>query len=110
MTFLIDENVHHGILGALSRLGHDAKPSPKGISNGKVLALAVSEKRTLVTHDSDFLAHSSSTHHGIILIKIPTKEFGKLKKAVEKLLAAKPQEIDFKSKLFVLSENDFKEV
>ena len=110
MKFLIDENVHHGILRVLSRLGHDAKSSPKGISNGKVLALAVSEKRVLVTHDSDFLVHSSgSNHFGIILVKIPTKEFEKLKKAIQNILKAKPKESNFESKLFVLSESTFKE-
>ena len=87
MRFLIDENVHRGLLSFLSGLGHDAKLSPKGLSNGKVLTLAVSEKRALITHDTDFAVHNTilSHHEGIILVKIPPRNFDALKSAVKDL-------------------------
>ena len=51
MQFLIDENVPIQIIGWLKSCGHDAMRVPAGIQNGKVLALAIAEKRILITQD-----------------------------------------------------------
>ena len=107
MRFLIDENVHQGLVSFLLKLGHDAKLSPKGLSNGKVLALAVSEKRVLVTHDTDFTASTiAANHEGIILVKIPPRNFEALKLSVENLLSRKRPA---KGKLILLFEDKYKE-
>ena len=53
MRFLLDENIHHGLIAVLTGLGHDIKLSPKGVTNGAVFDLAVSESRVLFTHDTE---------------------------------------------------------
>jgi predicted nuclease of predicted toxin-antitoxin system len=54
MLFLIDENVPVQIIEWLHNSGHDATRVPAGTKNGKVLALAISESRVLLTQDKDF--------------------------------------------------------
>lgn len=48
MNFLLDENVHNGLVLFLSKLGHDAKLTPKSVKNGEVFGLALSEQRLLI--------------------------------------------------------------
>ena len=103
MRFLIDENVHRGLVSLVARAGHDAKPSPKGISNGRVLALAVSQKRVLVTHDSDFaIIRTQPAHHGIILLRIPPENLDAIWSSLENLLDREPSARLFANRLFQL--------
>jgi len=68
MRFLLDENVHHGLVLFLTGLGHDATRSPKGLSNGAVFAAASSAQRILLTHDKDFAEwQPTESHPGVIL-------------------------------------------
>ncbi len=58
MRFLLDESVEFRIATYLTQLGHDVRSiacdySP-GIKDHKVLALAQSEQRILITSDRDF--------------------------------------------------------
>lgn len=53
MRFLVDEGVDVRIIGALRRLGHDARRVPAGTTNGSVMRLALRESRALITRDSD---------------------------------------------------------
>jgi predicted nuclease of predicted toxin-antitoxin system len=103
MRFLLDENVHRGLLSFLTSLGHDVELSPKGLSNGKVFALANSEKRVLVTHDKDFAANAPIVNHaGIILLRILPKDIDQLKSAFKRLLTDKPSPELFTDKLFIV--------
>lgn len=107
MRFLLDENVHRGLLVFLKEQGHEAALSPKGLSNGNVMALAVSEGRILVTHDEDFATHlvPRKPHAGILLIKIPSRHFERLKRSVDELLATWRSPDQFTGKLLVLFED-----
>ena len=110
MKFLLDENVHHGLIKVLKRLGHEARLSPKGFTNGKVLALAISKKKILITHDSDFSDRIfPNSHSGIILVKIPSKFLDALTASMTRLLSAKTDPLDFIDKLFILTESGFDE-
>ena len=103
MLFLLDENVHRGLMSFLTRLGHDVVLSPKGISNGDVFTIAVSEKRVLITHDRDFAVHSPLVDHaGIILLRIPPKNISQQTSALKRLLTDKSLSEFFTNKLFVL--------
>ncbi len=89
MKFLLDENVHRGLFSFLIKLGYEVKLSPKAIKNGEVFRLAVNEKRTLISRDSDFLefpVYSSSEHFGIVLLRISPNDLKMQKEAVSKLL------------------------
>lgn len=103
MRFLIDENVHQGLVLFLKELGHDARRSPKGISNGEVLSLSISEDRILITHDTDFSKDEIiQGHPGIALLRIPPRDLEVLKTALSNLLAEKKSANLFKGKLFLI--------
>ena len=111
MRFLLDENVHRGLTAFLVAKGHDATLSPKGLVNGRVLALAVTENRVLITHDSDFSEKMSSDRHaGIILVKIFPKHFDQLKSSILRLLSEKGSPDSFSGKLFLLFDGHFDEI
>jgi len=108
MNFLLDENVHHGLIPIMKKMGHHVQIPPKGITNGKVTALAVIEKRILITHDKDFAGRVlPPSHPGIILIRIPPRRIDILASAIKILLTRKPAPDDFFGKTFFLSESGF---
>ena len=103
MRFLLDENVHRGLLSFLISIGHDATLSAKGISNGKVFSVVSSENRILITHDKDFSLHLPIVNHsGIILLKILPRDIDQINSAIKQLIADKPSPELFINKLFVL--------
>lgn len=108
MKFLLDENVHKELFSFLTELKHDVTLSPKSVRNGRVFEIVVSEKRILVTRDSDFLNSSlypSSKHFGIFLLRIPPEDFRAQQRAVSRLLK---QVSEFKGEVIVLlSEKKF---
>jgi len=109
MLFLLDENAHWGLKAFLAQLGHDVELSPKGLTNGKVLALAISKKRVLITHDADFSKEMITRNHpGIVLVRILPKYFEKIKASMRKLLEEK--KLSFDDKLFLLFEDRYEEV
>ncbi len=102
MKFLLDENAHHGLIAFLKMLGHEVIACPKSVSNGKVMELAVRNGAVLITHDKDFaIPRYANESPGIILIRIPTQEFDRLKSALKKLLLEKSPQ-DFKNKVLML--------
>ena len=104
MRFLIDENVNRRVLSFLVELGHEAKSSPKGLSNGSVLAEANRRKSILITHDKDFadVKMLFVAHQGIILLRILPEDFETIKSRLSKLLEEKPSQRLFKNQLFQL--------
>ena len=55
MKFLLDENIHKGLFQFLQNEGYDVKFSPKSIDDQEVFAIAVKEKRVLLSRDADFI-------------------------------------------------------
>ena len=51
--FLLDENVRKELFDFLKKSSYDIEQI-RGLTNGKVAALTLKEKRVLVTNDSDF--------------------------------------------------------
>ena len=111
MKFIIDENAHHGLVPFLDELKHDGEISPKGLSNGEVLAAAISKNRVLLTHDKDFLTKQITVGHpGIILVRIRPENFEGIKLSLARLLSEKPSAELFSDKLFLLFENRHEEI
>lgn len=78
MKFLLDQSAEARIGTFLNSIGHDSTrvgaDHPPGLPDDQVLAISVSEKRILITNDSDFgelifkLRHS---HTGVIYFRFP---------------------------------------
>jgi predicted nuclease of predicted toxin-antitoxin system len=87
MRFLLDENVHQGLVPFLTGLGHETARSPKGVSNGAVFAAAASAQRILLTHDKDFAEWHPTEHHpGVVLLRIVPGAFDQLQTALQRVL------------------------
>ena len=80
MKFLLDQNIDHRLAVYLRALGHDvtaiAYDYPHGLSDEEVLAIAVREKRILLTYDrADFgelIFGYNHPHCGVILFRLLT--------------------------------------
>ncbi|MFH1894794.1 MAG: DUF5615 family PIN-like protein [Patescibacteria group bacterium] len=77
LKILIDENVAPGVTEALRKEEFDVfsiyEKKLSGVSDEKILKLAKSEKRIILTHDKDFgnLIHQPSLFHGgVILLRL----------------------------------------
>lgn len=111
MKFLLDENVHHGLVAFLAELEQDVKLSPEGIVNEEVFGLAIKEERILVTRDDDFLNSSlypPTKHFGIWLLRVPARDLEGQKKSVSKLLQEADQAEEFKGQAVILLPEGFK--
>ena len=103
MRFLLDENVHHGLLRFLSASGHDGALSPKGLANGAVFTAALSANRALLTHDKDFAERPPVVDHpGVILLRLPPEALAVLIAALQRLLAQVSSPEWFANRLFVV--------
>lgn len=108
MRFLIDENVQVGVIPFLKATGHDAKRIQAGFKNGNVFAQARREKRTLITHDSDFLnslLYPPAESFGIIFLRINPRDLKIIQKALLDLLKNRPNVEAFKGRLFIVGES-----
>lgn len=82
LQFLLDENVELRLLHQLQHLGYDVKKigvdHPHQIPDEEVLAIAVQEKRVLLTNDrSDFgelIFRHHKPHCGVILFRVRSGE------------------------------------
>lgn len=82
MKFLLDENISYKTANFLNDLGYDAKSifdfNLVGADDERIFAKAVSEKRALVTLDSDFgqiFYFSSKKSHPVIVLRVFDKTF-----------------------------------
>ena len=110
MRFLIDENVKVKVLRWLIQHGHDATRVPTGTRNGNIVALGITESRTLITHDHDFadrLRYPPTKHAGVILLEIHPPILDKLIVALDRLLSSPPSD-SFIGQLIVLQEQGFR--
>lgn len=107
IKFLLDENVPIKIRSFLETKGYSVVLTPKGIKNGQVIALANKEKRTLITHDTDFVEATLSTPaviYGVIVFRIHPPHEEKLCASLEKMLR---DVTEFCNKRFLLDETGY---
>ena len=110
VKFILDENVKRRLCGFLESLRFDAKIAPKGVANGMLAALSKSEKRVLVTNDSDFadpVLFPREKVFSVVLLKIPQDEPEALLNAFKKLLKEKARSKDFEGYAVILNEETF---
>ncbi len=107
LRFLLDENVHKRLGVFLKSGGFDVIFCPKGISNGELSAYSKSERRILVTNDSDLSLVSKERVFSVIWLRIPQNESESLLKAFSNLLKEKNKLEDFEGKLIVLNKEEF---
>lgn len=110
LKFLLDENVKRRLERFLSSKGFNVTRSPEGISNGELASLSKSEKRVLVTNDSDFtdpVLFPKEKVFSVIWLRIPQNEPESLLKSFSRLLKEKGAPEDFEGKLIVLKKEVF---
>lgn len=84
MKFHLDENVDPDIAEALSNNGIDASVTNnvglRSATDPVQLAFARTERRVLITHDTDFLRLAAKTHdhYGILFCKTEGYSIGKI--------------------------------
>ena len=108
MKFLLDENVHNGLVSFLRGLGNEVLQPPKGIKNGKVFAFAQKESCILLTRDNDFLNEPfiAMNHEGIIFLRVHPKDLEAQQRALTKLLTFFTEPDKFKNKIIRLLPNE----
>ena len=110
MKFLLDENANVRLIPFLKLKGHEVVRVPAGFANGAVLSLAVKEGRSLITHDADFsLEPPIFDHPGILLVRIPPRDFEAIKSSLEKLLSEKNSSDVFVNRLFLLLKDRYED-
>jgi predicted nuclease of predicted toxin-antitoxin system len=79
MKFLLDENADIRLIAFLREQGHDAtsipENHPKSLPDEEVLAIALRERRILITNDRDFgelIVHRKLPHAGVIYFRLHT--------------------------------------
>lgn len=77
MKFLLDESVNAKLANYLKSQSHDttaiAQEYPNALTDPDVLAIAVRERRTLITNDRDFgelIFHKKLRHSGVIFFRL----------------------------------------
>lgn len=108
MRFLLDENANVRLIPFLKTKGHETVRVPAGFANGAVLAFAVKESRILITHDADFsLEPPTFSHPGILLVRIPPRDFEDIKFSLERLLSEKNSFDLLANRLFLLFKDRY---
>ena len=92
-SFLLDENVRRELYLFLKNHHINVKLCPKGLRNGAIAKLCLSEARTLVTNDDDFSGMSAKEIHSVVLLKIPQNDPGGLIKALSRFLDSPPSNL-----------------
>ena len=108
MRFLADENLSGEIVESLRDQGHDLlwiREYCRGISDDKIIDIAISEKRIILTFDKDFgmLVYRSGMNEipGIVLVRID--EYESRKENLLKFINEYCEELD--GYFIVLNEN-----
>jgi len=101
VRFLLDENADLRLAEHLSRLGHDAtsivRDYPRAMQDEGVLALSVSEQRTLVTSDLDFgylVFSEGRPYAGAIQFRLADEEFEFVRERVDYVLSEHSDDLD----------------
>ena len=111
MKFKLDENLPDLLAAELERLGHDADTvSEEGLSgqaDPEVWKAAQETGRFLITQDLDFSdlrVHRPGTHHGLLLVRLPTGGRAELTRRVAELFCREDANT-WKGCLVVLGEH-----
>ena len=110
LKFLLDENVPIEVREFLESEGFSAEYAAKGISNGRLAAVAKDRKLVLLSRDRDFLRISlfpPKEYSGIVVFQIHPPKAEKLVSALSLLLADVKE---FKGKILVVGEEGFEAV
>lgn len=107
----LDENVPDGVAGLLRAAGHDVALAREqqlaGANDDRLLAVASSEGRTLVTLDRDFtniLRHPPAASAGIVVIRLQDQTLPRIRQVATSLAERLRQE-SAKGRLWVLDES-----
>jgi predicted nuclease of predicted toxin-antitoxin system len=109
VKFLADECCDHGLVEALRQSGYDVLyvlESKPGATDDDVLALALDERRIIITEDKDFgelVYRLKKPAYGIILIRIGVKNRSLKWPRMKKLLEAYPERCT--GRFVVIDEN-----
>ena len=107
--FLLDENVRKEVGMFLISRGFDVITTPKGVANGKLADLAKTEKRIIVTNDSDFTdayVYPKKKIFSVIWLRIPQNDPDSMIRELYSLLEKTKTE-DFEGKIIILKEKEF---
>ncbi len=109
MRLLADENVPHLVVEYICSRGHDAiwiGDEAPGISDREVLSLATTEKRTLITFDTDFgelvFRLGFGAPFGVILFRLPPDSPSSIAQTVVEVLES---QTDWTGVFSVVDEN-----
>ena len=93
MRFLVDENIGTSVVAFLQGKRHDVswirKLSP-GMDDAVILALALKQKRVLLTYDQDFgelIFLQQKKHYGVLLLRLSVDNVMYHVQALEKFLS-----------------------
>jgi predicted nuclease of predicted toxin-antitoxin system len=93
MKIKLDENMPVALAKLLRSSGHDAVTVPEeglsGMDDPRLLEIAVSEGRLLITFDSDFgdIRHYPiGTHAGIVVFRLTDQRWSQLKEPSQRLI------------------------
>ena len=109
MRLLADENIPRSVVEFICSCGHDAiwigKVAP-GISDREVLSLATTQKRTLITFDTDFgelvFRLGLGAPFGIILFRLPPDSPAGIAQSIVRALESQK---DWVNRFSVVDEN-----
>jgi predicted nuclease of predicted toxin-antitoxin system len=102
VRFLLDQSAEARIATFLSDHGHDAtrvaRDYPAGLPDEQVLAIAIRERRVLITNDKDFgelVFRHRLPHAGVVLFRFPLDATAQEKiDALERLLVTHRTQLD----------------
>ncbi|MCD6554624.1 MAG: DUF5615 family PIN-like protein [Anaerolineae bacterium] len=99
MRFITDENVARLVIENLQAIGHDVQDvrdaGLAGTEDDEIIALAVRDRRIIITHDKDFgqiLGYPLKEHAGVMLIRLRRPTPINSWHALERVLASVPEE------------------
>ena len=86
MRIVVDENIPRMTVEALRALGHDVRDvrgtAWQGIPDAMLWRIALDDARLLVTTDKGFTEYRTSTHHGILVVRLRQPNRHKIHNAV----------------------------
>ncbi|HLH25700.1 MAG TPA: DUF5615 family PIN-like protein [Chloroflexota bacterium] len=101
MRFLLDESADVRVGNYRASQGHDVtsivRDHPRAISDERVLALAYSERRVVITEDRDFgdlVVRHGQPHAGVILFRLPATDLDGRIARLDEIIARYPDRLD----------------
>jgi predicted nuclease of predicted toxin-antitoxin system len=74
MKILVDENIPRTTVTRLRELGHDVRDirgsGDEGLADAALWAIAVREGRLLITTDKGFTEYRTTSHNGILVVRL----------------------------------------